>query len=403
LNKAVGIHSFDAQGGIRAFFYTNDLDCNSVNCPLTINTWYHIVFTFDGITQKLYLNGVLKGSRTASSKATVQINLSIGCRLTLCVTGFIDDLGIYNRALTLTEVQTLYGSAILTGTISLPLANSLTNGLVAYWDFDNASTWMNPAYGGQQTSLVGTPLRSTSTKMFGDGSLYLDGSSYLKINNPGEWLPAGSSAYSISLWFRAGSISPYFNLIFIGSNEGNKAVGICSLNGIHSFWYGNDLTCVSATCIFAVNTWNHVVDTFDGITHKIYLNGVLKASRTPANKATTRINFAIGFQIDWPTTNLNGFIDDLGIYNRALTLTEVKTLYDSSIMPSTLSNMSADIVSIKSNMYNMTVQLESLKSQVKTYTSDTLQEISKIKLSIQKISATLKRQRKREISKKVEL
>ena len=63
------------------------------------------------------------------------------------------------------------------------LGNNITNGLVAHWNFDHPDSWMNPAVGGQTTSNVGAPSRSTSIKKFGDGSLYLDGNSYFSIPN----------------------------------------------------------------------------------------------------------------------------------------------------------------------------------------------------------------------------
>ena len=80
--------------------------------------------------------------------------------------------------------------------------------------------------------------------------------------------------------------------------------------------------------------WYHVVDLYDGNTQKLYLNGVLKASRTPTGKNTVRTNFFIG-HLQFNKNNWEGYIDDLRIYNRALTVAEAQFLYNSEIMPTT--------------------------------------------------------------------
>jgi hypothetical protein len=96
---------------------------------------------------------------------------------------------------------------------------------------------------------------------------------------------------------------------------------------------GNDLVCSSTDCPLSINTWYHLVDTYDGTYQKLYLNGVLKAIRTPSGKNTIKTNFFIGYIGASCCQNWNGYIDDLGIYNRALTLAEVQTLNNSAVMP----------------------------------------------------------------------
>ena len=444
LNKATGLHTQGSQGGIENYWWGNDLECTSATCPLSNNTWYHVVATYDGTTHKTYINGIEKLSRIASGRDTERTNFNIGfggnnteAAWRKNWNGYIDDLGIYNRALTLTEVQTLYNSAII------PIYD--TNGLVVYWNFDDNDNWMNPAYGGELTSIGGgTPSRSTF-KMFGSGSLYLDGNSWLSIPNPGTWLPAGSSAYSISLWvYRPVAFTAQqFVIIYWGSlANSNKATGIHTLNavgGTRTFWMGSSLDCSSTDCPLSLNTWYHVVDTYDGRNQKLYLNGILKAIRTASGKITERTNFNVGYNGGTGCCqNWNGYIDDLGIYNRALTLTEVQTLYTSSIQPSPvtvsdqINKLNTDIAGIKNNMSsqisnlvaeisshkndlldtkaninlnitNLSTQISNMNQQlynIKTNTSDILLEISKIKLSLQKTIATLTKLRKRDRSKK---
>lgn len=85
------------------------------NVPLTLNYWHHIVMTFDGASVKLFINDTL----VATTATTIVMNtlgtsgISIG--VSNQANGWwydsnakIDDIGIWNRALTTQEVQNLY-------------------------------------------------------------------------------------------------------------------------------------------------------------------------------------------------------------------------------------------------------------------------------------------------------
>jgi len=70
--------------------------------PLPLNTWSHLAGTYDGVTARLYINGVQVNSQAQSgSIATSPEMLRIG----LSWAGMIDELRIYNRALSASDVQ----------------------------------------------------------------------------------------------------------------------------------------------------------------------------------------------------------------------------------------------------------------------------------------------------------
>jgi hypothetical protein len=83
-----------------------------VNTPLQINTWYNYSVTYDGKMSKIYRNGQLikaiKGT-LRNTKGTIfrlgEINTTIG------INADIDDLKIYNRALSENEILSLYNSS----------------------------------------------------------------------------------------------------------------------------------------------------------------------------------------------------------------------------------------------------------------------------------------------------
>jgi hypothetical protein len=77
------------------------------------------------------------------------------------------------------------------------------------------------------------------------------------------------------------------------------------------------------------NNWHHITGVFDGSNIKIYLDGTIKQTvfsrGTPANNTRDLFigkHWALGREF-------NGAIDDVRIYNRALSEAEIQTLYDS--------------------------------------------------------------------------
>lgn len=84
--------------------------------PITVNIWQHLAFTYDGTTLSLYVNGVLASSTAASGTITnTTTPLQIG-DLTYQFTeywmnGRVDELGLWKRALTPTEIGCLLSGA----------------------------------------------------------------------------------------------------------------------------------------------------------------------------------------------------------------------------------------------------------------------------------------------------
>jgi hypothetical protein len=80
---------------------------------MSLNTWNHIVFTYDGVTAELYLNGVLDSATAALAgglcQAAVPVKIGMETSALLPFSGILDDIQIYIKALTAAEVATLFG------------------------------------------------------------------------------------------------------------------------------------------------------------------------------------------------------------------------------------------------------------------------------------------------------
>jgi chitodextrinase len=84
-------------------------------------------------------------------------------------------------------------------------------------------------------------------------------------------------------------------------------------------------TFLRGTSTPALNTWTHVSATYDGSTLRVYVNGVQQASRAVSGAISTSTGaLRIGGNSVWGEY-FSGLIDDVRVYNRALSASELQT------------------------------------------------------------------------------
>jgi hypothetical protein len=145
-------------------------------------------------------------------------------------------------------------------------------------------------------------------------------------------LPYGSEPRSISLWFNTTSMSGsngwYTNTAASwGSPSDNKLCAVAVYYGYLMFGaFGNPYD-VHTNIIVADGLWHHTVVTYDGSTLRIYLDNTEVVSASRSLNTTNNGTFLIGDRVGQSTHNLDGLIDDVRVYDRALRIEEVETLY----------------------------------------------------------------------------
>ena len=87
-----------------------------------------------------------------------------------------------------------------------------------------------------------------------------------------------------------------------------------------------------------LNTWTHAVFTFDGFILKLYINGVLISSNSSSGfslntNGNSGISIGVSDQANGHWGPFDGKIDDIGIWNRALTQEEITLLYTATPAP----------------------------------------------------------------------
>jgi hypothetical protein len=120
------------------------------------NRWYHVAGTYNGASTQLFINGVNVGS--ASNTVSVPNCLAwIGARNNngnrlYPFIGIVDEVRIWNRALTITEVNDV---------MSRKVANN-EEGLVHYWKFDEGTGTTSASFSGNTLSLNGATWTTTT-------------------------------------------------------------------------------------------------------------------------------------------------------------------------------------------------------------------------------------------------
>ena len=90
-------------------------DIRSTTTQLPVNVWHHLAVTYDGITLRLYVDGGQVASRAIAGSITVSTGaLRIGGNSVWSqwFAGLIDEVRIYNRALTSTQLKADMAKAI---------------------------------------------------------------------------------------------------------------------------------------------------------------------------------------------------------------------------------------------------------------------------------------------------
>ena len=349
---ALEFNPFNPTGGGLRFIISRDGTSTSIvsTNEVSINEWEHIAATYDGSTMKLYVDGILKsnanydaGIYNTSEKLFLGRNVGYSS-----LNGLLDDIKIYDYARTEEEIRLDYnaGMAAHLGpsgkTCSEDPASCMDYGLVGNWDMDEGTgSVLNDNSGNNNHGTLTNGPKWTQGKS--GGALSFNGNnSYVDVaENSSLILASGGSAEA---WIRIGSFSPgYDNTILMkgdGASWPNLHYALLESSGgdkiIFAVSNGTDSlnTDGPKTPTLLANKWYHIIVTWDASQKCIYLNGILSqcVSSTIMPKDTMSgcyVNIGRSHNtIHSGTYYFDGEIDDVRIYNRALSEEEVRYHYN---------------------------------------------------------------------------
>jgi hypothetical protein len=274
--------------------YDGTIDIAISTAAVTNNTWVHLSCVKNGSTITAHINGVAYGTVQGGPTTQSTSPLKIGAgrdtgSVLLPFQGQIDDVRVYNRALSADEIKRLYKIGA-TAKLGLAAANdSLAKGLVGWWTFDGKDVSGVQAYdksgNGNRGILTNGP-RLVNGKL-GQGMSFDAVDDVVTVGD----MSASGNAGSVSLWIRpskaitsttdsSGSITP----IRIDPNAAIFLSGatVQLSDEIISVFTGDQPGrvgwCSSTDSISAA--WHHIAVFHDGTTYEIYVDGVRKDNCT---------------------------------------------------------------------------------------------------------------------------
>jgi hypothetical protein len=245
--------------------------------------------------------------------------------------GLIDEVEIYNRALTASEVQSIYNAGSAGKCTTPPVCVNPPSGLVSWWPGENNANDIQSSNHGM--------LQNGATFAVGkvDQAFSFDGiDDVLEVNDDPSLKPANAITVDAWIYWRG----PQANYNRILTKRRVTSVGGISYHlvivGNKLFWGINvsggitgSAENVSDSNDFPTNTWHHVVGTYDGASLRLYIDGIQVASRAQSGSIAYDTEPLV---IGWYDSNFgeyfDGLIDEVEIFNRALSAAEIQSIYN---------------------------------------------------------------------------
>jgi hypothetical protein len=378
-----------------AYMFNYPQSINSVKVTISANVWSHLVVVKRNKLMSIYLNGAFAASATASTsklESNGNLPLVIGASnnaYTMTASGMvnyysgaIDDLIIYNRSLTAYEIRELYdydtptsqpSSLPSTQPSQLPssqpssqptnrISSSLKNGLVAYYSCNGHAR--DGSGNGNNGMIRGGMTFNSARTGLGGSACFFGGANYLEI--PGEQFNFRNNM-SVAFWVKTSAAVPLSGFHICDrrynvtsqqqaagwSIEQSVSAASYSLNYVSEPW----TVLASDILTFTANQWYHAVFTKSDNKLTRYLNGGISlvssklVSSAVILPAPTHLPLLIGAQNSGQTnpaipgtgTFFKGTLDEIFVYNRTLTASEVLELYSFDTPTSQPSSQPTDL------------------------------------------------------------
>lgn len=307
----------------RFHFLLNIADLNmGSTATIPVGVWTHVAATYDGATAKIYINGALDASQAYSGPIATDDN---PLRLGLYgapnygyFNGQIDELEIFNRALSSGEINAIYTAG------SAGKCRSCFDrpaGLAAWWQAE-----------GDGTDFMGTSDGTVTGATFAAGKIgqafSFDGSNDYVDLPPQTALLLNDTAGSIMVWVKPSSVADNDMIVAFGGDSPGKGVGVGIYYGNVRIFHYTGTYDWQSTIPVAANEWTFLTYTWDDTTERIYKNGMFSDSR-PRNFSYDPVHARIGH--GWWNDSANAFpglIDELQIFDRTLTAAEIVDAYN---------------------------------------------------------------------------
>jgi|GEM_PF-2201951 len=337
--RGYGMSRFWGYDTVLLEFYADNVDhtrcyTNSTTI-ITDDTWHYVVGTYNGTVLKIYIDGILEGQTdTGGKNISISSNpLMIGCSddntESQPIRAVIDEVAVCGEALTDEEILTRYNE--LKPKDRTP---------ISWWRFNEPSgSTVIDCIDGNNGTIINEVERVTGVE---GGALFFNGSNYVSVPVAPN-LNMGNSDYTIEVWAWVDESVSYSDermLVEYGvwwpdnphrngtyqitsmndTNFKTNFVGGCSANGSHCYANWTD------------SNWHHLVGVFNDSENRLYTyyDGELCDATFETCIPDDNNNPLFFGSRNGTEMFFTGKLDDIKIYDVALTSGEIRAHYNSS-------------------------------------------------------------------------
>lgn len=361
-------------------YNTNGFYLGATATGVNNGQWHHVVVTYSGngsaTGAKFYMDGSLLTNETPAfnnlvSSVVNSCNFQIGKDSSGAdepFIGNIDEAAVHDKVLSATEIKWIYNNG---APRNLKDSNAPTN-LVGWWRMGEG------AYSGTMTNMesgdivIDAPARIYYSMRAIDDNARTTPATYrtwTAVNNPdygisqytgpfsalnaytpksvafggtNECVAMGdvcsferTDSFSISCWIKYSTSTA----TFVAKEAVSTYAGyeLYSNGGNIRFWLGNNYgtgnyIIVGTASAYGDGNWHHVVATYDGSSTaagcKIYIDGVSQSLSTISDNLTASILNTASFTLGGWTYFMTGSLDEVAVYNKTLSASEVSWIYN---------------------------------------------------------------------------
>ena len=241
------------------------------------DTWYHLVLVHTSTNNKVYLNNSLDVTSTSGSGSTPASNSTISLgrnpwNTSEYITGFIDEVGLFNKALTTTEISDLYNSG-----------NGLAYGSITSYSFPDSSASHTVTIKGGQTALDTTTVPAVNgskpTGITYGGAMKFDGTDdYYTIPSDADFafgaVDSTDNDFTIESWVYLASDVAGDCVLFDGrTTAANAVVPLLEVKSNKLTYTVNGVALITDSADLTTNTWHHIAIIRSGANTVVSKNG----------------------------------------------------------------------------------------------------------------------------------
>jgi len=293
-------------------------DVTAKSLEMSGDHWNHVAFGYNDSQDRMYMH--FAGTEVPKSvlqdlPATAGIDLSIGADSagsSNFFRGLIDDVAVYNVALSSTAIRQLYH-------------NHAHANLVASYYFDgNATDASGNGHDGSINGAAWAPDRNGEA----DKALSFDGNDYVLVSDHPTL--RFDQSLTITAWIRETTRSSYAKVLSRRSGSYFYFLGVDNGKPYGGIGDGSSYSVTDKTIDMPLDQWHFIAFVYDSTVDSmhIYYDGIYdERAVTRSLPLMTGVDLSIGADFEGTNNYFEGLIDSVAIYDLALTAEEIRAGY----------------------------------------------------------------------------